>query len=177
MTARDVASALVGIHVGSLWDPRKVVAVPNSNGLLAWEADMLILHPSDWLWEVEIKISAADFRREFKADTKMRKHEALRTGVPRYSWQDTYVQKFFFAMPQEVFSVVKDEVPDYAGIIIVHPSDRPKRFPVAQIERAAKILPNVLKVPPEFRSKMLLSAYYRFWSTAFRNPDVLAEAR
>lgn len=47
--------------------------------LPGWEADLLVIRPSGWVEEVEIKISASDFRAEWKA--KAEKHEALREGV------------------------------------------------------------------------------------------------
>lgn len=75
MTSADVTRSLV-----RMFSPHKNLVVPNCCTKLAWEADLLVVRPSGWAEEFEIKVSIADFRREFV--TKEDKHRALPIGFP-----------------------------------------------------------------------------------------------
>jgi hypothetical protein len=77
MTARQVTRLLAVQHFGY----RDMVCVPRCHFAGA-EADLLVLRPSGWLEEIEVKVSLADYRREFK--TKADKHERLQNGKPHY---------------------------------------------------------------------------------------------
>lgn len=182
MTAQEVLGSLCGLGSNCLWSPNRVVAVPNTTTIVGWEADLLLLHPSGWVWEVEIKVSVADFRREFQ--TKAHKHQVLRMGsrpfVPGDKWSSVpnankHVQKFFFAVSKDVFDKLKEEeVPAYAGIIIVDPErlDSWKR-PVPYIHRRAKNLPGAEKAGSAFRIRLLELAHARLWSFAYRDDSLL----
>lgn len=61
-------------------------------GTTGWEADLIVVRPSGWAMEVEVKISVSDFRAEFK--NKAKKHRVLAEGRPKtiirpYGWNDT----------------------------------------------------------------------------------------
>lgn len=183
MTAKEVLGSLCGIGSNCLWSPNRLVAVPNTTTIVGWEADLLLLHPSGWVWEVEIKVSVADFRREFR--TKATKHEVLRAGQKTFESKGYYsrphtiknkhVQKFFFAVPKDVFDKLRPEdVPEYAGVIVIDPDrvDSWKR-PVPYIERRAKNLPGVEKVGAQFRIRLLELAHARLWSFAYLNDSLL----
>lgn len=181
MTSKEVLRALCGLGTNCLWSPNRLVAVPNSNSLVGWEADLLLLHQSGWVWEVEIKVSVADFRREFK--TKTTKHEILCAGSKQisgpgirrpYLRTNKHVQKYFFALTRDVFDKVRDEVPEYAGIVVVDPGmcDRWGR-PKPWIERKAKNLPCVGKAPESFRIELLRLAHARLWSAAYKDATLL----
>lgn len=183
MTAKEVLGSLCGLGSNCLWSPNRLVAVPNTTAIVGWEADLLLLHPSGWVWEVEIKVSVADFRREFR--TKSRKHEILRVGQKTiesrgpyskdYTLRNKHVQKFFFAVPKDVFDKLKDEdFPEYAGVIVVDPAyaDYWGRLrPV--IVRRAKNLPGVEKAGSSFRIRLLELAHSRLWSFAYRDDSLL----
>lgn len=179
VTARDVVAALCGLGSNCLWDPRRVVAVPNTTAAVGWEADLLILHPSGWVWEIEVKVSAGDFRREFK--TKADKHETLKTGTTRYRGGYGYyerknekVQKFFFAMPLSVYERVKDEVPDYAGVILLDEAWRDGWNRLRpRTEKKAPNLPGAKKTDDAFRIELLRLAHARLWSAVYKNHGLL----
>ena len=185
MTCKEVLATLCGLGTNCLWSPIRLVAVPNTTSLAGWEADLLLLQPSGWAWEIEIKVSVNDFRREFK--TKETKHRILREGfvIERGIWSGTdytrknkHVQKFFFAVPKDVFDKLKlEEFPDYAGIIVIDPDrlDWAKRI-VPEVVRKAKNLPGVEKAPDSFRIELLRLAHNRLWGYAYKNSDIL-EAR
>jgi len=60
----------------------KNLIVPNyGKGLVGWEADLVVVRPSGWAIEVEVKISIADLKAEFKH--KVEKHRRLLNGVPQ----------------------------------------------------------------------------------------------
>jgi hypothetical protein len=158
MKAKDVQAALVGYGTNCLWNPRRVLAVRNSNGVCEWEADLLLIHPSDWVWEVEIKVSVSDFRREFQ--TKCKKHRRLQ------NFSQTLVRRFFLAMPVAVWEKVRDEVPECYGVILLDPKwvdawGRLKPW----IERRGKELP-ARRATDADRRKVLESVYYRSWRAA-----------
>lgn len=83
MTSADITRALALFH----WTHRREVCVPNCH-FAGQEADLLVLRPSGWLEEVEIKISVSDFRKDFTH--KPNKHRRLSLGNPKrrscHSW-------------------------------------------------------------------------------------------
>lgn len=89
---------------------RRYLCVPNlSWGLdLDGEADLVALSPSDYLTEIEIKISVADFRHD-ASKWKHRKHI-----------KSLLVSAFYYAMPGTIWPKVADEFPyAIAGLILL----------------------------------------------------------
>lgn len=182
MTAKEVLGALCGIGSNCLWNPARLVAVPNTTAMVGWEADLLLLFPSGWVWEVEIKVSVADFRREFR--TKAAKHKSLELGT----WEqdigrnrpylvkrrNKHVQRFYFAMPKAVYDKVEAEIPAYAGVIVVDPAfvDAWGRLR-GKMVRKGKALPGAEKTGDAFRIELLRLAHARLWSFAYRDASVL----
>lgn len=80
MTAAEVTRAVVRWR----WSYREYVCVPRCH-FAGSEADLLVLYPSGYMDEVEIKVSASDFKREFK--TKEDKHRLLNMGRPLWRWE------------------------------------------------------------------------------------------
>lgn len=90
-----------------LMNRRNNLIVPNvSWGLLhRQEADLLVVYPSGWMSEVEIKVTAQDI----KADMQKCK----------WAWNmDPRIHEFWFAVPE----ALKDhpDIPEFAGIISVY---------------------------------------------------------
>jgi len=75
------------------------------------ESDFLAVSKSGYVWEIEIKVSRADFKNDFKKMDRggKNKHEKLQSG------KGLKPNKFCFAVPNKLISV--KEVPDYAGLI------------------------------------------------------------
>lgn len=78
MTARDIIRAITR----SLWSPHKLTCAFNT-WAVEWEADLLVLQPSGWLDEVEVKVSLSDFRADMRG--KREKHFALQHGRPQFA--------------------------------------------------------------------------------------------
>lgn len=81
--------------------------------VFTWESDVLILTKSHYWYEIEIKVSRADFKNDLKH--KFQKHNTLSdadtTDKPNY---------FYYAVPEGLIS--PEEVPTYAGLIYMHGS-------------------------------------------------------
>jgi len=99
ITSLDIEIA-VAKHFG--W--RQNVIVPNVHwGLgLHYEADLVVLRPSGWAIEIEIKISAADIRADLK---KLRQHNS-----PLF-------RELYFAVPECLTE--NPNIPAHAGILSV----------------------------------------------------------
>lgn len=100
MTALDVE-----IAVSEYFNPRVNLIVPNvSWGMLLYECDLLVVTPSNYLYEVEIKVSANDLRNDLK---KNHGHRSER------------IKRLYFAVPAVLESAVKAYAPERAGILLV----------------------------------------------------------
>lgn len=77
--------------------------------VFGWESDYLAMTQSGYWYEVEVKISRADFCADFK---KKRKHQIL-AGVEE-GLRPNY---FAYACPEGLLA--PEEVPEYAGLIYI----------------------------------------------------------
>jgi len=90
--------------VAAYFNPRVNLAIPNvSWAFLHYEADLLIITRSDYLYEVEIKISKYDLKKDLE---KRHKHDNRK------------VSRVFFAVPESLLRN-KGMIPEYAGILVV----------------------------------------------------------
>jgi len=109
MKSNDVQRALIGAI-----DTRAKLAVPNvSWGLVNWgECDLLVMSGSGYLTEYEIKVSAADIKREWKKD---------RWTIPGFRNQfNNLIKEYYMAVPAKLVDVVKETMPpDIGGGIVV----------------------------------------------------------
>ena len=77
------------------------------------ESDMLIKTRSGYWYEVECKISFADFKNDFK--NKRQKHELLKTGDEKHR-RPNY---FYYCVPWYLSGKVLPLLPDYAGLVVL----------------------------------------------------------
>lgn len=106
-------AAGIGIAVADHLDYRQNIIVPNvRHGLrFLYEIDLLVCAPSRYLWEVEIKVSVSDLKR----DQQKRKWF-------RYSHQNR-ISRLYFAVPEKLRGS-SEYVPDFAGILVVGATGR-----------------------------------------------------
>ncbi len=101
MTSIDIIERLNHIY---LTNPKYVV---NNLRIFMWESDFAACTRAGYWYEVEVKVSRADFRADFK---KIEKHNILASRAeglrPNY---------FAYAVPEGL--IKPDEVPEYAGLI------------------------------------------------------------
>lgn len=111
MTECDIQAEL-GCHYGV---EKGQIVVPNVL-LGSYEADFITITKSDYLIEVEIKISISDFRADFK---KKHYHDCPE------------VNALYYALPKELYEKHKEEVNEScdkvgAGIILIAEKKLPK---------------------------------------------------
>lgn len=92
--------------IARLFGIRQNIIVPNiSWGIFIHECDLLIIRPSGYAIEVEIKRSKADLKNDFK-----KSHGHI----------DVRIQKLYYAIPEELLASCESLIPETAGIIIVY---------------------------------------------------------
>ncbi len=150
MNAVDIELAVAN-HFG--W--RQNIIVPNiSWGLLPWgrEIDVLVVRPSGFADEIEIKISASDI----KADTK-KYHRRL----PRHE----LLRRWWFAVPEKLSG--HPDIPADAGILAYRENDIFPNNPDTAI-LITKRAPHINKMARKLRAdeieKVLHLGCMRIWS-------------
>lgn len=127
--------------------------------MLPWEADMLVLSASGFLYEVEIKISIADLKRD----------RSKRKWSPAFQEYraTTNIRGMWFAMPESVWQHKDAEaaVPDIAGVIVINPDERPSRM--ASVVRRCKPNKSARALTDRERFKLARLGMMRYWT---RNP-------
>lgn len=162
----------------------KTICVPNvTDGPCGWEADLLVLRPSGWAVEVEVKTTLSDLKRDFK--TKAHKHKIIERGIPEPNWNQHHWQRtldwgkckphkckqFWFCVPIDIVDKAIPLIPDYAGLLVckdagLHAYPDLLYFDIA---KEAPKLKNSRKYTDAERIKLLQTAYFRlwdFWGTA-----------
>ena len=82
-----------------------------------WESDYIAITKSGYAYEVEIKISRADFANDFKH--KENKHLLLESETMIKDSPNGCPNYFYYAVPDGLIN--SDEVPKYAGLIYLKP--------------------------------------------------------
>lgn len=115
MTAKEVLKFLGGPKSSKFSVRNNFLSVPNvSWGFLkGYEADLLVVNKNYYVYEVEVKVSAADFR----ADMKKMKWRVNRSN--------DLIKRFYYAMPETLWEKVKDE-PRVAGSGVITVNSRGK---------------------------------------------------
>ena len=135
----------VEIALSRYFDRRQYILVPNlSWSLLPWECDLALITKSDYLYEIEIKISKADLKR----DLKKRKWLLYDRGKVKRTW---------FAYP-EVMSDNSELVPEIAGILIVDKHGFVKQTKPPHDNPMAK------KLNPHDKNTIMRLLNFRLWN-------------
>ena len=126
---------------------RRNLIVPNVHwGLnLPYEADLVVLRPSNYAIEVEIKISASDIRADLK---KRRQHDS------------NLFRELYFAVPEELSE--NTNIPEHAGVLSIY-EYKPGWLKVKKIRNPA-LRKTAVKWKPETRQKLCELAAMRIWS-------------
>lgn len=120
-----------------------------------WESDYLAITKSDYVYEVEIKISRSDFFNDFKH--KEQKH-LIMEGKEGIIFPDNIEGNrpnyFYYAVPENLISI--EEVPEYAGLIYITP------YHWCNIVKTA---PKLIKEPSNLESLNLTNKFYYAYQT------------
>lgn len=93
--------------VSNYFNPRVNLCIPNvSWSFLHYEADLLVLTKSAYLYEIEIKVSKADLKKDLD---KRHRHDHRK------------ISKVYFAIPEGLLKH-SDLIPEYAGILVADES-------------------------------------------------------
>lgn len=111
LTKEQVTEQLLQQHLRG-WKSNPKYIVENLY-VFDWESDMLIKTRSGYWYEVECKISLADFKNDFKR--KWRKHDLLKTGDEKHR-RPNY---FYYCVPWYLSRKVLPLLPSYAGLIVL----------------------------------------------------------
>lgn len=128
------------------------------------ESDLLVIGQNGYASEFEIKVSRADFKKEF---TKEKKHLILSEGIYTDSWSKEINQtndrpnKFWFATPVNLIKA--EEVPDYAGLLYVHENGSIEKIKEAKFIHKEKL---------NFTEKLCNKFYFAYEELrAYKNND------
>lgn len=143
---------------------RQNIVVPNvSWGMGLHECDLLVLRPSGYAAEIEIKRSLSDLKAEAKK---------------RHIHASNKIREFWFAIPSEIISDAIIHIPDRCGVITYERYSAPfddwdkngNRIKVVKTWikrsriRAPKINAFAEKFTGEERAKLLQLAHMRIWT-------------
>lgn len=135
------------------------IVVPNFTRVfgLGHEADLVVLRPSGWADEVEIKCRATDI----VADTKKRKWRLCDKGR---CWPSELFRRMWFAVPHDLAD--HPAIPEFCGVIAVyHRIDYCDReFWTTRVVRESEMNPGARKFSGAERLKLLELAYRRIWT-------------
>ena len=137
---------LIADHFGT----RTNIIVPNvSWGLINHEADLLVLRPSKWAEEVELKISKADLKRD------QEKNGGAGHRVSKL------IHKLWFAVPEELADM--PEIPAHAGIIKAV-FDPARHYWRTVTVRAPMLIKGTRKLTDDEIYQLMRLGMFRVWS-------------
>lgn len=118
LTKEQVTEQLLQQHLRS-WKSNPKYIVENLY-VFGWESDMLIKTRCGYWYEVECKISLADFKNDFTH--KRQKHELLKNGDEKRRRPNF----FYYCVPWYLSAKVYPLLPDYAGLVVLTEDGRLK---------------------------------------------------
>jgi len=122
---------------------------PNSKSIFDWEADIVSVTNSGYVYEFEIKRTLADYRADFKKEEKHSRLKNRGRHIPSRFW---YVINGF--------ELPVDAIPEYAGLIIMTSTSIWDDIHI--IKRAPRLTTSTIE--PKYIDKLNEAAYSRMWS-------------
>lgn len=160
MNSSVLTSNIIEVAVAKMFDYRAKLIVPNvSFGFnLNYEVDMVVVSGAGYAYQVEIKISAADFRKDIRK-SKFR----LRSDI-KFDWRHTtkVFREFYYAMPYSLYETIKSEIDISFGVIVIR--ELPNGRIVATKERRSKINDNAYPISNDQYSKLDHLGCMRIWN-------------
>lgn len=148
--------------------PARKYNLPNFQPYGWYEADILSITQSDYIYEYEIKTSASDFKADFK--NKRYKHRILAGDFRQHYYSSpgcpcAIPRKFFFVCPEGLLDI--SDVPPYAGLIYII-----EREYYVQIKTIKDAPTNKLatKISEKDKERIFVSLYWRYirlWSEKY----------
>jgi len=124
-----------------------------------WESDFFLQKANDYCYEFEVKVSKADYKKDF---TKYTKHEILSTG--KFTKHDGSIcdwskrpNKFYFVVPMGMLEA--KDIPTYAGLMVIT-----DKGVLKTIKDAPFLHKNKLKL-----EEALCQKFYSYWISEKNN--------
>ena len=152
LTKEQVTEQLLQQHLRG-WKSNPKYIVENLY-VFDWESDMLIKTRSGYWYEVECKISLADFKNDFSH--KWQKHELLKKGDEKRRRPNF----FYYCVPWYLSAKVYPLLPDYAGLVVLTEDGRLKEVKRTPMLHNNKYTDEELKLCDKFYYA------YRNWKLA-----------
>lgn len=163
LTKEQVTEQLLQQHL-RCWKSNPKYIVENLY-VFDWESDMLIKTRSGYWYEVECKISLADFKNDFKR--KWRKHDLLKTGDEKHR-RPNY---FYYCVPWYLSGKVLPLLPSYAGLIVLTENGKLNEVRRASLLHTDKYTDEDLKLCNKFYYA------YRNWKERVENHQPTEEIK
>lgn len=165
LTVFDLQKAL--LHRCSLSQKFKV---PNTQLLFSGEQDWVEITRANYAWEYEIKLTRADFKKDFDKTSLLRVEDGRYTSVKKHDvlsgrikiLRGVIPRRFYFVAPRGIIDV--DKVPDYAGLIVAQPcSGEGYRTCRLQTIKEAPTLQHGTKLDDKHFQSLLRTFSFRFF--------------
>ena len=130
---------------------RQNLIVPNVYyGLhFSYELDLMVVTPSGWATEIEIKVSVSDLKADQK---KIHGHHSNR------------IKSLYFAVPEKLQDVALTLIPVRAGLFIVRPDLEPYEYNKTEIVKTPITNKTARKITDAERCTLNELATMRIWS-------------
>jgi hypothetical protein len=139
----DTASIELALIRSRYFDYRKDLIVPNVDwGLFHYEHDLVVLKASDYAYEIEIKRTLSDLKKDLE---KSHKHV------------NNKIRKLYFAFPSKLAKHIKF-VPIRAGIFVVNKEGKVYKIKEADVNKKA------VRFTEEERYKLARLGALRIWN-------------
>lgn len=90
--------------------PDGYTSFPNVN-LFGWEMDLAMVSSSDYLTEIEVKITLSDWKADCKKDKFL--------NIEHYPKRFKYIKYFYYAVPEKLLTKIPAFVSEDTGIISI----------------------------------------------------------
>lgn len=138
-------SLQIEIAVAHFFNSRQNLIVPNVSWGLGfhYEIDVLVLTPANYAYEIEIKTSASDLRRDKNK---------------KYWHNSTRIRRLYFAIPEKLQNLALAEIPPHSGLIVI--GDMGETRPI----KPAETILSAKKFTEKERQHLYELAAMRVWS-------------
>jgi len=119
-----------------------VPAVTNA-GKLGFEADLLVLSPAGYATAIEIKVSKSDLRNDLnKKHIKQIGQKMEYSGRSAFEFYYKPLKFFYYAVTKELEKSAMDQIPDFAGLIVVDNHNGTKYPTIKKVKPAKELFKN-----------------------------------
>ena len=166
MTERNIQLMLMR-HYRSSW----VCACPNYTPIGWWECDLWAVTKAGYAVEYEIKLTVSDFRADQKKGRNRWLHEGRRyTGKTREVKHEMIGDtngptRFFYVVSSNIEAAVKDELPEWAGLIVADED----HWLICEVVRAPRL--HRTKINKREIRLAMTRMWYRYWQTLETRQD------